>query len=74
MPSTKLGAILDGDIGQGGTPNSKSISSVFVYNRELSAEEIASLYAFPYGMFDEPIMVIDNKLMSEDYLMFMVGE
>ena len=30
------------------------ISSVSIYNRALSAEEIAYLYAFPYCMFDEP--------------------
>ena len=32
------------------------ISSVSIYNRALSAEEIAYLYAFPYCMFDEPVM------------------
>ena len=29
------------------------ISSVMIYNRALSAEEIAYLYAFPYAMFDD---------------------
>jgi len=35
-------------------PFAGSISSASVYNRALSAEEIAYLYAFPYAMFADP--------------------
>lgn len=38
----------------GGFPMNGLISSASIYNRALSAEEIAYLYAFPYCMFDEP--------------------
>jgi hypothetical protein len=49
----RFGAFLSGQ--ENSTRYKGSIDSILIFNRALSAEEVAYLYAFPYCMFDESV-------------------
>lgn len=67
-PNTPPDMVKIGRIGTDTTYDFKGlISSVSIYNRALSAEEIAYLYAFPWCMYDSPMSAWEYNQQNRNF-------